>query len=194
MALIRGKTGLSFKYIHFNVSILSRKNWNINHRSLLKRDRARNFLLFFIFSPSIWRPSKILLTFEKNRNINPCSLLKGIELGNFSFSSYSPSPLHEDHEKCSSPLRNNRKINPWFLLKGFTVGNFSLYFLHLLAYEDHENARYLQILISVPFHPRKTVGNSKVSSQTGKEGQKHSKAQNIFCYGLKMNEIASVLS
>ena len=43
-------------------------------------------------------------------------------------------------------------------------------------------------------HPRKIVGNSGVSSQTGKEGQKHSKAQNIFCYGLKMNEIASVLS
>ena len=43
-------------------------------------------------------------------------------------------------------------------------------------------------------HPRKIVGNSGVSSQTGKEGQKHSKPQNIFCYGLKMNEIASVLS
>ena len=43
-------------------------------------------------------------------------------------------------------------------------------------------------------HPRKIVGNSGVSSQTGKEGQKHSKAQNIFCYRLKMNKIASVLS
>ena len=45
---------------------------------------------------------------------------------------------------------------------------------------------------TITMHPRKIVGNSRVSSQTGKEGQKHSKAQNIFCYGLKMNEIASV--